>query len=137
MTEMTFHSMLWQMIYRIINETVRENLLRDIQSQPLGFQVKMEELKRSNQANALYWKWVTIIAEALGYHPDEMHESFKREFIGVNQGRDYFGNLYLRPASSARLGKSEFSAYMNKVQIFASQMNIKLPQPDYYGMEKI
>lgn len=122
------------MIFKVVSESVRENLIREIANLPLGFHVSIGELKRSNQANALYWKWVGIIAKEIGYHPDELHESFKREFIGVDQGIDLFGNIYLRPKSSASLKKKEFSEYMNKVAAFAESQNIKLPQPDYYGL---
>ncbi len=123
------------MIYKVISETVRENLLNEIKNHLLGFQVSIGDIKRSNQANALYWKWVSIIAKEIGYHVDELHESFKREFIGADQGVDLFGNIYLRPKSSANLKKKEFSEYMNKVLIFALSQGIKLPQPDYYGLE--
>lgn len=124
------------MIYRIINETVRNNLIEEIRRLPLGvFQASISELKRSNQQNALYWKWVSIIAEAKGYDAEEFHDACKREFIGAIQGKDMFGNLYIKPKSSAKLKKSEFSAYMNKVQAYAHSEGINLPQPGYFGLD--
>jgi len=123
-------------IYRIINETVRNNLIEEIKRLPLGvFQASISELKRSNQQNALYWKWVSIIADAKGYDVEEFHDACKREFIGAEQGKDMFGNLYIKPKSSSKLKKSEFSEYMNKVQAYAHSEGIILPQPNYFGLE--
>ena len=121
-------------MYRIINEQVRQNCISEIKSLPLEqYQVEIKEIKRSINANNLYWKWVTIIANDLGYNKDELHEAFKRQFIGSEQGQDMFGNVYIRPKSSAKLKKKEFLMYMAKVQAFAHQQNIKLPTGEYYG----
>jgi hypothetical protein len=65
-----------------------------------------------------------------------MHDAFKRQFLGVEQGIDMFGNLYLMPKSSAKLKRGEFSAYMNKVQSFAFSEGVLLPLPDYYGIDR-
>lgn len=123
------------MIYRVINENVRQNLINEIKQKPLGYQVKIEDLKRSNPQNALYWACIQIIAKETGHNKDELHEAFKRQFIGVEQGKDLFGNLYLRPKSSAKLKKKEFSEYMTKVEVFANSLDIILPSPDYFGLE--
>jgi len=122
------------MNFKIINEQVKKNAINEIAALPFGkYQVKIDEIKRSNPQNALYWKWITIIADTLGYDKDELHDAFKRKFIGLDQGVDMFGNLYLMPKSSAKLKKGEFTTYMNKVYAFATSEGIILPQPDYYG----
>lgn len=123
------------MNYRVINEKVRQNAIREIQQMPIGFEVKIGDLKRSNNANAYYWMCIQIIAKETGHDKDELHEAFKRNFIGVDDGIDIFGNLYLRPKSSAKLKKKEFSEYMTKVEIYANSLNIVLPSPDYFGYE--
>lgn len=125
------------MIFRIINETVKGNCLKEILNLPMNsFMVEIKEIRRSNNANALYWKWCSIIGNELGYDKDELHEAFKRKFIGEDQGTDLFGNIYKRPKSSADLKKKEFCDYMSKVQAFAFSNGITLPTPDYYGIEK-
>lgn len=122
------------MIYRIINETVRANCLQEIKGLSLEkYQVSVTEIKRSNPQNNLYWKWLSIIGNDLGYTPDDLHEAMKANFLGTESGKDMFGNLYIRPKSSAKLKKKEFSDYMNKVHAFAMGEGIILPQPDYYG----
>lgn len=123
-------------MFKIINETVKHNCIAEIRSLPLGkYQVEIKEVKRSTNANALMWKWTTIIADELGYDKNEMHDAFNRQFIGTDQGVDMFSNVFLMPKSSAKLKKSEFSTYMNKINIFAASHNIILPQPDYYGLD--
>lgn len=97
------------MIYRVISEQVRENLIREIKSMPLGFQVKIEDLKRSSNANNYYWKILEIIGKELGYSKDDLHEACKRQFIGMDQGVDMFGNVYIKPKSS-KLKKKEFQS---------------------------
>jgi hypothetical protein len=125
------------MTFRIVNEQVRENAINEIKKLPLNsYQVKIEEIRRSNPQNSLYWKWIQVIGNHLGYEKDDLHEAFKRQFIGIDQGADMFGNLYLMPKSSAKLKKAEFSTYMNKIQAFALNEGIFLPQPDYYGDDK-
>lgn len=93
------------MIYIIKPENkVFANLLNDLQNlNPLKeWKVTIEPhtKNRSNQQNALMWKWISIISDHTGYHPDELHEGFKRNFIGVDIGNDIFGNTYIRPKST-------------------------------------
>jgi len=122
------------MKFRITNEVVKANCLKEISLLPHNaYEVDIREAKRSNHQNALYWKWIEIIGNALGYEKDDMHEAFKRQFLGTDQGKDIFGNIYLKPKASSKLKKREFSEYMNKIQAFAHAENIVLPQPDYYG----
>lgn len=123
------------MIYKIINDRVRQNCINEIQSLPEGkYQVDIKEVKRSNEQNRFYWKVLEIISEETGYERDELHDALKRKFIGVDQGKDIFGNLYLKPKSSAKLKKGEFTTYLNKVIAFAYSLEINIPTPDHYGL---
>ena len=123
------------MIYRIINEQVRQNCIREISEMPLEcFQVDIKEIKRSNAQNRFYWRILQIIGKELGYKTDDLHEAMKRQFIGTEQGKDLFGNLYIKPKSSAKLKKAEFTEYLNKVMAFAYRENIVIPTQDYYGL---
>lgn len=124
------------MIYILNNEQVKQNCIQEIKMLTVGtYEVLIREKKRSNPQNALYWKWIHIIANELGYADDELHEAFKGKFIGMEQGRDVFGNIFIRPKSSAALNKKAFTEYMNMVNAFAMSQNITLPSPDYYGLE--
>jgi|AKVG01.1.fsa_nt_gi hypothetical protein len=124
------------MIFKIISEYVLRNCLSEIAKLPYEqYEVHIKPVKRSNQANALYWTWLKVIGDELGYTSDELHEAFKRQFIGVDEGIDIFGNAYVKPKSSAKLSKKEFNDYMMKVEIFVTLQGITLPQPDYFGLD--
>ena len=87
------------------------------------------QLIRTIPQNKLYWGWyVRIIADELGYLPDELHEELK---------------LLLNPKDSklipgARVGGStrnmtrkEFTEYLEKIKIWAFDYhNIVLPEPE-------
>lgn len=119
----------------IRNADVRRNCLMEIQALPFDkFEVVVQEIKRSNQANNLYWKWVSIIAKVKGYTPDEMHDAFKRHFIGEERKTTAFGRMVTVPKSSKKLRRGEFSEYMTKVEAYAKSEGITLPSPDYYGL---
>ena len=132
------------MIFKIINEQVRQNCIREILALPLGkCFVDIKPAKRNLNQNALYWKWCEIIGDDIGYTKDEMHEHFAVAFLGVTEKQmsyvDDIGEqkqiLLRKPKSTKDLTKSEFSEYMTKVEIFAATQEIALPQPNYYGLE--
>lgn len=123
-------------VFVIINPEVKRNCLQEIQN--LAFnthEVVIREKKRGNNQNALYWKWIGVISHVVGYSPDDLHEAFKRNFLGEDEIVDVFGKKILIPRSSAKLKKKEFSEYMAKVEAFAHTQGILLPSPDYYGYE--
>jgi len=123
------------MIFRLINAQVVKNCIDHIKNTGAGkFQIEIKPLKRSAPQNAYYWVIVGVIAGELGYSSEELHDAFKRKFIGINHGVDFFGNGYLQPKESKGLTKEGFTVYMNKVLAFAHSEGIKLPTPDYYGI---
>lgn len=120
----------------IRNADVRRNCAMAIQSLPFEqFEVHIKPIRRSLQANALYWKWVSIIAEVKGFDSDEMHDAFKRHFLGEDEKTNAFGQIVVVAKSSSDLRKHEFSEYMTKVQAYAEAEGIVLPSPDYYGYQ--
>ena len=95
-------------------------------------------LKRTLPQNNLYWKYITIMAEEIGYtSPLELHEDLKRELnpkpSKIRQGESYGG-------STTVMSRLEFTEYVSKVKIFAQQFyGISLPeyakeQPDSMGL---
>ena len=127
------------MIYIIKPDTnVMKNLMVDLGNlnPHKAWQVEVKEYnkKRSNPQNALMWKWINIISGYTGYTEEELHEGFKRNYIGADSGKDMFGNEYIKAKSSTKLNTKEFSEYMNKIEQFALLNDIRLPTPDYYGL---
>lgn len=128
-------------VFILKNNTVRRNAIEAIGAlyipEKPSHEVIIREVQRSSNQNRLYWKWLKIIGNALGCTDDDMHDAFKRHFLGEVITRDRFGRVRERPKSSAKLKKSEFMEYMNKVAIYAESEGVRLPSPDYYGYEDI
>jgi hypothetical protein len=101
------------------------------------FKVEIKEHKkgRTNNQNALYWSWLTIIGKDLGYTAEELHEALKAKILGVIERKTIFGNIVNEPRSTTTLNTKEFTEYLNAVQSFAMSLGIPLPQPSHYGME--
>lgn len=126
------------MIYIIKPDNkVLQNVIHDLSTLNTFKSWKVEitehKHKRSNNQNALYWKWVQILSDELGYTKDELHEAMKSKFLGKEQRKTIFGDEYLALKSTSRLKKDEFSEYMMKVEQLALMHDIKLPSPDHYG----
>jgi hypothetical protein len=113
-----------------------KNMLAYFQSSPFTkFKVEIKEHKkqRSNNQNALYWSWLTIVGKDLGYESEELHEALKAKILGVIERKTIFGNTVNEPRSTTSLNTKEFTEYLNAVQSFAMSLGITLPSPEYYG----
>lgn len=123
--------------YVLNNQRIKNNCINYIYTLPdKTYECVFRKVKRTGQQNKYYWVVVAIIADSLGYSSDEMHEALKRNFIGSEQGKDCFGNVYIKAKSSAKLNKDDFIDYLNKVLIFAQNENIEIPEPDTFGFNK-
>lgn len=86
--------------------------------------VRKRRKDRTLAQNAYYWVCMTIIAEELGYLPEEIHDTFKSMFLVDRTGR----LPVIR--STTRLNTMEFSEYFEKCAQEAARLDIVLPDPD-------
>ena len=88
--------------------------------------VKKKRKDRTLNQNAYYWVCMTIIGDALGYHPEEMHATFKAMFLVDRSGR--------MPVvrSTTRLNTVEFSEYFERIASQVAELGIVLPDPEDY-----
>lgn len=100
----------------------------------LGKTVTIKDSKRNNDQNALYWKLVSIIAKEIGETQDDLHAIIKVRFLGV-QKRFVDGVELVEPISTTTLTTKEFAGLIDKVYALAANLNIIIPQPDYWGLE--
>lgn len=117
---------------------IQENTEREQLKQHLNLlyingkeQVEVKEIKskRSLNANALYWKWLSIISAEIGDNVDSLHYAFKSKFLGWEIVETKFSKSK-RPKSSSKLSISEFYQFMLQVELFTKEfLNISLPQP--------
>jgi len=89
--------------------------------------VRKKRKKRSNAQNRYYWAVVIkMIADFLGYAPEECHEAMKIKFLGLEEDR--YG--LQRVKSSATLSTEEFIAqFTEPIKRFAAEF-LKLYIPD-------
>lgn len=101
---------------------------------PYAMKVTVEKnvKKRTLPQNSLYWDWLTIIGDHLGYDKEEMHDVFREKFLpveiievcGVRKKK-------LTSTSDPAFTTADMSAYMEKIDRFAAQeLGILLPHPD-------
>jgi len=91
------------------------------------FEVVIREYKRNRslEQNNLYWKWLEIIGNTLGYSKDDMHEAMMRlhltpRIVEVN-------GETIEAYSTRTLKVREMSDYMTKIQAWAAEFGIALP----------
>lgn len=127
------------MIYYIVNEKVRQNAINEINA--LRFdthEVIVRKMKRSGKQNALYWMWISDIARSYpDINEDDLHQSFKAFFLGIEEKTTPFGNKLQQPVSTTGLSKEQFSEYLLRVQAFADEQGIKLTDPSVLGIERL
>lgn len=92
--------------------------------------IKEWKSKRSLDQNALYWKWITIIGEELGYYKNEMHETFLDAYAPVQTIRDLEGKPKQKSVRSSQMTVKQMSDYMMQIEQFAAENNIAIPHPE-------
>ena len=85
---------------------------------------------RTIQQNRLWWAYVTIIANELGYRKNEMHEVLKFKFLKSELVNEKTGEVFEYLRSTTALTKSEFGELVDSMIQWASEMNIILPTPN-------
>ena len=96
--------------------------------------IKQYKPNRSLAANRLYWKWLQIIGDDLGYHRDELHATLAVKFLGIKE-TICMGENISQPVSTSSLHVKEFSEYLNRIEMFShGELGIMLPNSDdlYY-----
>lgn len=122
------------MKFYIRNPEVKMNCLKEIQALPFDkYHVEIKEAKRTLPQNSLYWKWLSIIGDVLGYSQDELHQEFASRFLGVVKKKTISGKTLIEPISTASLTKKDFTDYLEKIAAFSMAQDITLPTPEYYG----
>ena len=87
------------------------------------------QLARTLPMNKLYWGvYIKIIAEHLGYFPEELHEEFKLMFnsrdSAITPGKRYGG-------STTKMSRKDFSLYLESIRMWAIQeQGIDLPEAE-------
>jgi len=103
------------------------NDLSKFEGKDIVIKIREVEIGRSIEQNALYWKWVDIIAKELGYQKEQMNLLIKYKFLQRETVNEH-GSVTIDLKSTATLTKEEFRKFMNDVFFWANDtFNINLP----------
>ena len=89
--------------------------------------VQKAKESRSLEQNALYWKWIGIISEDLGYYPEEMHEAFIEQFAPVYTARDLNGKPKQKRTRTSNMSVEQMGKYLDRISHFCAEHSIRLP----------
>ena len=97
-------------------------------------EIKPNKLTRSNAQNNLYWEWISIVSDELGYTKDETHALLRDKFLGYNEYQNKKGNNIKELRSTTKLNTTEFKDYLEQIDILMAEYGITLPRPEdlYY-----
>jgi hypothetical protein len=101
-------------------------------SKPWVVTVEPYKRNRSLEQNALYHKWVGIVASDTGDSHNAIHEWAKKEWLAPRQ-IEIHGKVIEYMPSTTQLKTLGMSEYMNKFFAWAQTMGIILPSPEDQG----
>ena len=103
--------------------------VRDLPPGNWAVEVKRLQNRRTLDQNALYWRWLHIIASETGHDAEEVHEAMKRKFIAPAYG-EVFGEFVDRRTTTDQTTGS-MAEYLERVRAFAAtDLGIHLPLPE-------
>lgn len=89
--------------------------------------------KRSLNQNALYWKWIGILAVDTGNDVDSVHEFVKQKFL-IPKITEIDGET-IETRSTKNLTTAEFKTFMDAFYAWAAtELGIFFPVPEELGM---
>lgn len=96
---------------------------------PWQVDIKLYRKNRSSAQNRLYWMWLTIVGDDLGYTKKEMHKVFAKKFLPLDV-TVAMGETVNDTKSTTDLNTKEFTEYLEEIDIFSSsELGIVLPHP--------
>ena len=97
-------------------------------------EIREDKDSRSTKQNRLYWEWVSVVGNELGYTKDETHMLLRDKFLGYNEITTKKGETIRELRSTTKLKVGEFKDYLEEIDMFVAQYGIILPRPEdlYY-----
>ena len=96
-------------------------------TQPWEATVRPFRKSRTVQANNLFHAWMSILGDHTGYSLEDMKQLMKEQFLMPRMVTFRGMNRLLYP-STADLKSGEFTAFMDKIQIWAAtDLGVTLP----------
>ena len=109
------------------NERRFNDNLNIFEGEEIEIRIKVRTNNRSNEQNSLYWKWINIMSEEIGFTKEEMHELIKYKFLkrtSINNN----GVEEVKLKSTTTLTVKEFTKLMDDILYWSNNtLNINLP----------
>lgn len=108
--------------------SLNEKSLKIFDGQEVEIRIRVRSNNRSNEQNSLYWKWVDILSNDLGYTKTEMHELIKYKFLKREyKNKDGETNVVIKSTSTLTI--KEFNDFMNDILYWSNNtLEISLPE---------
>ena len=120
--------------FKIINDEDKSKVINYLNAvnieKPLEVSIKPYKPNRSAAQNRLYWKWLKIIGDDLGYVDSEMHALMVDQFLGYTETK-CMERVITQLVSTASLKVKPMAEYLTRIEVFAaSELGIVLPNKD-------
>jgi hypothetical protein len=116
-----------------LQKNVRELIAKELphfEGKRVEITIKKVSSQRSVQQNRLWWLYIKIIADEIGYDKDTLHEIAKFKFLKMEAVVERTGEVMEFIGSSAKLNKTDFGELVFKLQQWAADsFGIVLPDP--------
>jgi len=125
-------------VTNIVQSSRVAEFIRNLSTEKHGWEITIDKLrdKRTDRQRRLYWKWIGIIGDEIGYDKDELHDALREKFLPWSEV-DIIGKRVKRLTSTGKLSVGKMSQYMCDVDRFAAQeLSILLPHPEDVEYEK-
>ena len=108
--------------------TLNEKSLNIFEGEEVEIRIRVRSNNRSNEQNSLYWKWIEILSNDLGYTKTELHELIKYKFL-KRESKNKDGESTVVIKSTSTLTIKEFNDFMNDILYWSNNtLEISLPQ---------
>jgi hypothetical protein len=135
------------MIHRVISkDKPKEIIFRSLVKEFFGnnpdediatVSIEKGKPKRSNAQNRLYWSWVSIIAEEVGYTKTQMHLILADRFLDKIEFTTKKGKEIIQIPSTRDLNVMQFVDYLYEIEDMfegSGEWNIRLPRGEDYQL---
>lgn len=127
------------MILTIYNNQDKEEALKKIASIDIKskyiIDFKKYRKRRTISQNRLMWMWYRCIEDNLGQDSDELHYILRLKFLPYKTIKVNKEPCKI-PISTTKLDTKQFTDYLEKIYIWASQEGIILLRPEDRGWEQ-
>lgn len=108
--------------------TLNEKSLNIFEGEEVEIRIRVRSNNRSNEQNSLYWKWIEILSNDLGYTKTELHELIKYKFL-KRESKNKDGESTVVIKSTSTLTIKEFNDFMNDILYWSNNtLEISLPK---------